>query len=75
MLVLSGEVQNRPITLYVLSNVGNITFEEACWACRYQLGMEYIEFPETLKGKNNFRTHNWGFALGMHTLVGIKYAE
>ena len=30
---------------------------------------------KTLIGKNNFRTHTWGFALGMHTLVGVKYAE
>lgn len=75
LLELSGEVNHRPITLYVLSNVDNITFEEACWSCRWDLGEEYIEMPKTLIGKNNFRTHTWGFALGMHTLVGVKYAE
>lgn len=75
LLELSGEINNRPITLYVLSNVDNITFEEACWACRYELGEEYIEMPDSLKGKNHFRAHNWGFAYGMHTLVGVKYAE
>ena len=75
LLELSGEVNHRPITFYILSNTDTVTFEEACWACRYELGEEYIEMPDTLKGKNHFTTHSWRFALGMHTLVGVKYAE
>ena len=75
LLELSGEVNHRPITFYVLSNTNTVTFEEVCWACRYELGEEYIEMPDTLKGKNHFTAHSWGFALGMHTLVGVKYAE
>lgn len=73
--VLSGKVKNRPITLYVLSNVDNITFEEACWAIRHELGEENIEVPDTLKGKAFFQPYMWGFAYGIHDCVAIKYAE
>ena len=75
LLVLSGEVKNRPITFYVLSNVDNISFEEACWSMRHELGEENIEAPETLKGKEFFQPYMWGFAYGIHTCVAIKYAE
>lgn len=75
LLELSGKVNHRPITFYILSNTDTVTFEEACWACRYELGEKYIEMPDTLIGKNHFRAHSWDFALGMHTLVGVKYAE
>ena len=75
LLELSGEVNHRPITFYVLSNVDNITFEEACWSMRHELGEENVKVPNSLKGNTFFQPHMWGFAYGMHTCVAIKYAE
>lgn len=85
LLVLSGQVQNRPVTLYILSDSKNISFEEACWGFRYKFGQENVTQPDIKKNTIipdflNFRNESFtnqifDFAYGNCVCVAIKYAE